>query len=90
MKELLRALSSSKCEFKTSKMAVKHILDLLAVYEAKDLRPQTLYVELLHALVRLSRSMYAEELALTLQALARYELGNPTDTRPKGFFKGGH
>ena len=69
---------------------MKHILDLLAVYEAKDLRPQTLYVELLHALVRLSRSMYAEELALTLQALARYELGNPTDTRPKGFFKGGH
>ena len=71
-------------------MAVKHILDLLAVYEAKDLRPQTLYVELLHALVRLSRSMYAEELALTLQALARYELGNPTETRPKGLFKGGH
>lgn len=69
-------------------MAVKHILDLLAVCEAKDLRPQTL--ELLHALVRLSRSMYAEELALTLQALARYELGNPTDARPKGLFKGGH
>ena len=65
-------------------MAVKHILDLLAVYEAHDLRPQALYVELLHALLRLSRSMYAEELALSLQALARYELGNPTAPLKKG------
>ena len=63
---------------KTSKMATKHVLDLLAVYEAADLRPRGLYVELLHTLVKLSRSMYAEEVALTLQALARYELGNPT------------
>lgn len=63
---------------KTSKMATKHVLDILAVYEAADLRPRALYVELLHGLVRLSRSMYAEEVALTLQALARYNLGNPT------------
>ncbi|CAE7846075.1 unnamed protein product [Symbiodinium necroappetens] len=63
---------------KTSKMAPKHILDVLAVYEAADLRPAGLYVELLHAIVRLARSMYAEELTLTLQALARYGLGNPT------------
>lgn len=63
---------------KTSKMATKHVLDLLAVYEAADLRPRALYVELLHSIVRLSRSMYAEEVALTLQALARYNIGNPT------------
>ncbi|CAJ1333288.1 unnamed protein product, partial [Effrenium voratum] len=63
---------------KTAKMAPKHVLDLLAVYEAADLRPRALYVELLHAVLRLSRSMYAEELTLTLQALARYNLGNPT------------
>ncbi|CAE7226113.1 unnamed protein product [Symbiodinium pilosum] len=63
---------------KTSKMAPKHILDVLAVYEAADLRPAGLYVELLHAIVRLARSMYAEELTLVLQALARYGLGNPT------------
>lgn len=63
---------------KASKMATKHVLDILAVYEAADLRPRALYVELLHGLVRLSRSMYAEEVALTLQALARYNLGNPT------------
>lgn len=30
------------------------------------------------------RSMYAEEVALTLQALARYELGNPTAGRLGG------
>jgi len=63
---------------KTSKLAPKHILDLFAVYEAHGLRPRVLYVELFHALIRLSRSMYAEELALTLQALARYRLGNRT------------
>eukprot|EP00931_Biecheleriopsis_adriatica_P065148 TRINITY_DN39781_c0_g1_i1.p1 TRINITY_DN39781_c0_g1~~TRINITY_DN39781_c0_g1_i1.p1 ORF type:complete len:596 (-),score=119.71 TRINITY_DN39781_c0_g1_i1:65-1654(-) len=63
---------------KTSKMAPKHILDVLAVYEATKLRPRALYVELLHAIVRLSGSMYAEETSLTLQALARYGLGNPT------------
>lgn len=63
---------------KTSKMAPKHVLDVLALYEAQGLRPRTLYVELLHTIVRLSRSMYAEELTLTLQALARYQLGNPT------------
>lgn len=63
---------------KASKMAPKHILDLFAVYEAAGLRPRALYVELLHAIVRLSRSMYAEELTLTLQMLARFQLGNPT------------
>lgn len=68
-----QALSS-----KTSRLAPKHILDLFAVYEAHGLRPRALYVELFHAIMRLSRSMYAEELSLTLQALARYNLGNPT------------
>merc|ERR1740121_1411189 len=63
---------------KTSRLAPKHVLDLFAVYEAHGLRPRTLYVELFHTLIRLSRSMYAEELSLTLQALARYRLGNPT------------
>jgi len=63
---------------KTSKMAPKHVLDLFAVYEAQGLRPRALYVELLHTVVRLSGSMYAEEVSLTLQALARYQLGNPT------------
>eukprot|EP00933_Yihiella_yeosuensis_P017710 TRINITY_DN14756_c0_g1_i2.p1 TRINITY_DN14756_c0_g1~~TRINITY_DN14756_c0_g1_i2.p1 ORF type:complete len:454 (+),score=62.07 TRINITY_DN14756_c0_g1_i2:143-1363(+) len=59
-------------------MAPKHVLDLLAVYEAYGVRPRALYVELFHSVVRLSASMYAEEVTLTLQALARYQLGNPT------------
>lgn len=63
---------------KTSRLAPKHVLDLFAVYEAHGLRPRTLYVELFHTVIRLSRSMHAEELSLTLQALARYRLGNPT------------
>lgn len=63
---------------KTSKFAPKHVLDLFAVYEAYELRPRGLYVELFHSIIRLSRSMYAEELSLTVQALARYHIGNPT------------
>mmetsp|Transcript_37468 Transcript_37468/g.79479 ORF Transcript_37468/g.79479 Transcript_37468/m.79479 type:complete len:581 (-) Transcript_37468:223-1965(-) len=63
---------------KTSKLAPKHVLDLFAVYEAQGLRLRSLYVELFHSMIRLSRSMYAEELSLSLQALARYGLGNPT------------
>uniref|UniRef100_A0A7S1AXP5 Uncharacterized protein n=1 Tax=Noctiluca scintillans TaxID=2966 RepID=A0A7S1AXP5_NOCSC len=63
---------------KTSKLAPKNVLDLFAVFEANGLRPRALYVELFHSILRLSRSMYAEELSLTLQALARYGIGNPT------------
>jgi len=63
---------------KTSKLAPKHVLDLFAVYEAHDLRPRALYVELFHALIRLARSMYAEELSMSFQALARHRIGNPT------------
>lgn len=63
---------------KTSKFAPKRILDLFAVYESMGLRPRPLYVELFHSTIRLSRSMYAEEVSLTLQAFARHRLGNPT------------
>lgn len=63
---------------KTSKFAPKHVLDVFAVFEENGIRPRALYVELFHAVIRLSRSMYAEELSLTLQALARYGIGNPT------------
>jgi len=63
---------------KTSLLAPKHVLDIFAVFEANDLRPRLLYVELFHTLVRLSRAMYAEEVSHTLQALARHQLGNPT------------
>jgi hypothetical protein len=63
---------------KTSKLAPKMVWDLLAVYEANNIRPRALYAELFHTTIRLSRSMYAEELSLTLQALARLRLGNPT------------
>lgn len=63
---------------KTSKLAPKHVLDIFAVFEAQGIRPRALYVELFHSVIRLSRSMYAEELSITLQALARYGLGNPT------------
>eukprot|EP00928_Gymnodinium_smaydae_P074056 TRINITY_DN5713_c0_g6_i1.p1 TRINITY_DN5713_c0_g6~~TRINITY_DN5713_c0_g6_i1.p1 ORF type:complete len:583 (-),score=120.81 TRINITY_DN5713_c0_g6_i1:226-1902(-) len=65
-------------EAKSSHLAPKHVLDVLAAYESFGLRPRGLYVELFHTLIRLSRSMYAEELSLTLQALARYRLGSPT------------
>lgn len=63
---------------KTSKLAPKHLLDIFAVYEAHGLRPRALYVELFHAIVRLSRSMHAEEISISLQCLARHRLGNPT------------
>jgi len=73
---LLR-LGEALCS-KMSRLAPKHVLDLFAVYEAFGYRPRVVYVELFHTLIRLSRSMYAEEIALSLQAMARYQLGNPT------------
>jgi len=63
---------------KTSKFAPKHIMDIFAVYEAHSLRPRALYVELLHVTIRLSKSMYAEEVSLMLQLFARHRIGNPT------------
>jgi hypothetical protein len=63
---------------KTSKLPPKLLSDVFAVYEAVGLRPRALYVELFHAMIRLSRSMYAEELSQMLQCLARHRLGNPT------------
>lgn len=59
-------------------VAHAQVLDVFAVFEENGIRPRALYVELFHAVIRLSRSMYAEELSLTLQALARYGIGNPT------------
>lgn len=76
-KQLFHRLADTLCT-KTSKFPPKHLLDVFAVYEAIGLRPRALYVELFHAMIRLSRSMYAEELTLMLQCLARYRLGNPT------------
>jgi len=67
---------------KASQLAPRHVLDVFAAYEAHGLRPRTLYVELLHALARLSGSMYAEELSQTLQALARHRLGSPGALAP--------
>lgn len=75
--DTLLRLGEALCA-KTTQLAPKHCLDILAVYEAYNLRPRALYVELFHAIIRLSRSMYAEEASLALQALARYEIGNPT------------
>lgn len=63
---------------KTSKFAPKQLLDAFAVYESFGLRPRELYLELFHVTIRLSRSMYAEELSLSLQCFARHQLGNPT------------
>lgn len=63
---------------KTSRLAPKHVLDIFAVYEAHGLRPRALYMELFHTIIRLTRSMYPEEISLTFQALARYRLGNST------------
>eukprot|EP00927_Polykrikos_kofoidii_P071267 TRINITY_DN67559_c0_g1_i1.p1 TRINITY_DN67559_c0_g1~~TRINITY_DN67559_c0_g1_i1.p1 ORF type:complete len:579 (+),score=60.00 TRINITY_DN67559_c0_g1_i1:87-1739(+) len=73
---LLR-LADALCA-RTSHLAPKHILDVFAAFEALGLRPRTLYVELFHALIRLSKSMYPEELSMSLQAMARHRLGNPT------------
>lgn len=70
-------LADALCH-KTSKFPPKRLLDVFAVYEACGIRPRALYVELFHATIRLSRSMYAEELSLALQCLARHRLGNPT------------
>lgn len=76
-KELFLRFADALCA-KTSKFPPKIMLDVFAVYEAIGLRPRALYVELFHATIKLSRSMYAEELSLTLQCLARHRLGNPT------------
>jgi hypothetical protein len=63
---------------KASRLAPKHALDIIAVYEANGIRPRALYVEIFHALIRLADAMYAEEMTATLQGLARLQLGNPT------------
>lgn len=75
--EFFISVAHAMCS-KTSRLAPKHVLDLFAVYEANNLRPRAFYVELFHALIRLTGSMYAEELSMTLQAMARYQIGNPT------------
>lgn len=76
-RSLLLALAEALC-WKSSQFVTKHVLNIFAVYETWNLRPRALYVELFHSLIGLSKSMYAEEVSLSLQMLARYELGNPT------------
>ena len=60
-----------------SKLAVPHIVQCLEICERFQTRPQVLYVELFHHLIRLAPAMYPDELVQTFQVLVRLELSNP-------------
>ncbi|PHJ15090.1 hypothetical protein CSUI_011099, partial [Cystoisospora suis] len=61
-----------------SSFEVRHLVQLLTVYEAAQLRPRSLYVSAFNRILKLSSSFYSNEYADLLCCLARLQIGNPS------------